>query len=152
MQKSAHILFIVFYLVLACPLVVLAEPTSDNNPVSVNSESFTPSKSERKSKLEGLGKGVPDPWQSLGKSFKALVYLSTILILGLGLYKKLTPRQTTGEETIRILARKNLSPRSAILFVEIEGVKYVLGQSPEQLCLIAKHADFLDELQKAEEI
>jgi flagellar protein FliO/FliZ len=42
------------------------------------------------------------------------------------------------EETISILSRKALAPRQALLLVEVEGKKVLLGVSPEQIQLITE--------------
>lgn len=85
---------------------------------------------------------LPEHKSSLGDSFYKVIWVTFVLILilvfGLYMYKRYV---FTGSglinKRIKILSRQNISPKQALLIVNIDGRKFALGSTDHNVNLIA---------------
>ena len=87
------------------------------------------------------GGEAPDLFGAGVKMFAALLILMGGLLLALRLLKRLGLLQgalTSGQEVIRVLATRHLSPKSAVTVVEVGGRVLTLGVTGERIACLDK--------------
>lgn len=126
--------FLIIFLVLS---VLRAEPClSEQTQLTEQTPKQT---SEKSSSAQRLG-AEPQVAALLSKSLIALGFLSLVTLCAFGLRAKLgngLGRAKT-EDQIKVLSRKSLSPKHALLIVEVSGEQLLLAQTSEQLTLLTK--------------
>lgn len=122
-----------------------SEATADDNTVSekttltqenqTNNETRYGIKAEKPTLPENTPSfGVPVATGS--RLSKIGLYLLGISLLALGAYKKWGNKQETGNNPIKIVAKRGLGTRTQIILLEVEGNKLLIAQNGE-------HTEFL---------
>ena len=81
----------------------------------------------------------PSPLRQYGGSVtRALLIVTSILIIGVRFYKAYTLKQERPQERIQIKSRRNLSPRTQLLIIDVDNDEYLLSVTPDQISMLSK--------------
>ncbi len=88
---------------------------------------------------KAIGSDVPELKILTQKTAYGFTLCLLFLSIGLLVYKKTVLRNDSSQHNlINIISRKNLSPKTALVLVEIEGNKYLLSQNTEKIELLSE--------------
>ena len=95
---------------------------------------------------DSLRNAVPKKQSTVSGHLYKVVWVTFVLVIflvaGLFLYKKFVFKTNVPfNSVIKIIARQNLSPKQSIVIINIEGKKYALGVTEQQVNLITELGD-----------
>ncbi len=130
-MKSKLLLISLFVYLLLLHKISIAEPPS---PL-VTERHFTRSHSEK------LLINAPETTDVTGRVLKGFLFTLATFFLGVALYRKFY-RNTRGPiEGIEILARRQISNKAALLLVKLEGRKFFLATSGDDVKVLSTFGD-----------
>lgn len=135
---AALVMLAACLLILATPLHIYADELKS---LEFSNSATLPQTSMRSSwGNSGATKLAEQPSTDLtSRASKGFIYLIGVLLLGVTLAKKFNRKQSSVNQCeIEILAKRALSPKHALVMVEVEGERLLLAQSAENLSFITK--------------
>jgi flagellar biogenesis protein FliO len=86
-----------------------------------------------------IGQGVTDFKESAGSAARTVCYFMAGLLLAFGVWKKINDKKNSGQpKLISIVSRTQLSAKAGLLIAEVEGERFLLSQTPDQISFITK--------------
>ncbi len=85
-----------------------------------------------------VGTEVPGLASLAGNITKGLLYCVGVFLVIVSLFKRFGPDRISLPLEVEILGRKNLSPKTALLVVQVEGRRLLLASTPDDIKLISE--------------
>jgi len=86
-----------------------------------------------------VGQSVMNFGETAGSTAKNGIYFFAVLLLGFGLWKKYDQRKNPQNTSkIKVTSRTAVGARAALLIAEVEGRRYLLAQTPDNLNLVSE--------------
>jgi len=124
---------------------VVADSKTADSKVSTKADAVDQTKptalQERidKTKKQLSGEDVPNLGAMASDSVKGLLYILAPLLLGVTLYKRYATKSNPSVEKnkITICSRRAIGPKTALLVVDVEGNRFLLSQSNDDVKLLS---------------